>query len=342
VTNTPASWLLKEPDEPAANLAAHVVEQSDLVWPVPIEALLAKVARIEDHAWPHQCDALVVGLLSDRPTVFIRSGLHPRRRRFTLAHEYGHVIMGWHIGEVGCNPTVGELEVEPLRTANSPSDLLAHRRLKEQEAEATRFASYLLMPERIIRPLVSQSDMAKVLEEAHQANVSTQAILMRIKGMLQPGFVFLCDERVYVSPGTVLPLIDDSGRIIDRKVLASAAIEGGEVVLSQRKVSWFQLSEFDVFRPVAGDDRRSSEILRDLLSRVFSDPTQAATAFSSINGVAGGSLSKDRATTAGQVVSILRHKFSHSVYKAVTTHPDFDVYLRRKAEEWAAKRAALP
>lgn len=61
-----------------------------------------------------------------RYRIFISSGSHPMRLRFTLAHELGHIVLG-HIKGHRHSPSAGE------------------------EWEANVFASELLMPEMLVR-----------------------------------------------------------------------------------------------------------------------------------------------------------------------------------------------
>ncbi|MFC0533027.1 ImmA/IrrE family metallo-endopeptidase [Phytohabitans kaempferiae] len=300
-------------------------------------------ADIVEEDWPYtDCDAVVVGLLRERPTIFLRAKLHSRRQRFTLAHELGHIQMGWHIGVVGCNPDASQFEVEPLRPVVGTERVSSPRRLEEQEAEATRFASYLLIPDRFITPLLTQMDMPTILHGLDDTNVSTSAALMRLRRLLQPGFCFSFREgnerRVFTSSGTALPTMQGD---FDFRAIAAIAEDHGRTRLAGRMVEWFRLSDFGRFEP-SNDPRTATTLLRSAIADHEHDSAGQRSHFLSINGVVGGSLSVERAETPEQALSILRHKFkSKSQYGAISTHPNFDLYLRKKVEEWAQKRGLL-
>jgi hypothetical protein len=334
-------WLTKPSTEPSAVLAAQIVERLDITLPVNIESLAASAADIFEEPWPYGgCDAVVVGLLSERPSIFLRKGLHHRRRRFTLAHEYGHLNMAWHIGVVGCHPETRQFEEEPLEPAPQVASVTAWWRLEEQEAEATRFASYLLMPDAIIRPFIASMDMGDVLRALDKADVSASAALMRLRRMLQPGFCFVVlDElgrkKIYSSPGTSLSAVEAGSEL---RSLRKASYGSGKATVGGRSVRWFRLTDFAEFEPV-DDPRSTTSLARSAIAANIANPEDRESFYRSINGVAGGILSKERAETVTQALSILRQKFrNHSQYGAIISHPDFDLYLRRKAEEWGLRR----
>lgn len=337
-----ANWLLPRPVEPVANLASRVIEQENLRIPIPVEELAGSVAEIEECAWPYDCDAIVVGLLdSESPTIFLKQGINRRRRRFTLAHELGHIEISWHVGELACHLSeTASFDVEPLRAARDPDDILARSRIREQEAEATRFASYLLMPEAILRPIVATGDMRHVFEQANLFDVSVQAFILRLRAMLQPGFIFTHHDsggrRIYATSGTVWP--SGSGTDFDALQVKEHSTAHGVGHISGRTVHWFQLAKFEKLEDTH-ETRSSTQILRDLLTEFISDPLEQQSIFASINGIAGGSLSRPRATSADQVLSLLRHKFSDFRRQDIVCSPTFDVYLRRKTEDWELKNS---
>ncbi len=339
----PEKWTLRAPVEPPANLAATLVERLDLAPPIDIDGLADNYADVFEEAWPYKdCDAVVVGLISGRPTIFLRAGLLTNRRRFTLAHELGHVLMGWHVGVVGCLLTVSQFEVEPLQPVRDRESIISTRRLNEQEAEATRFASYLLIPDRFLRPLVGTSNMELILNGLNQAKVSAAAALMRLRQVLQPGFCFayLHDGKYqqFWSPGTERPPMPNG---FDVRLMERSSKDHGSVNLSGRRVCWFRLQDFESLELV-DDSRTTAQILHSAIAACESNTARREQLRQSINGVAGGVLSADRAETPGQALAILRHKFGNKPgYGEITTHPDFDLYLRRRAEEWARKKCLI-
>ncbi|MFG1674129.1 ImmA/IrrE family metallo-endopeptidase [Micromonospora sp. NPDC049282] len=332
-------WCASGPEEPARFLASAIVERYNLSPPINIEKLIQDCAELFFEDWPYAgCDALVHGLHQRRPQVFVRQGLHPRRQRLTLAHEYGHIKMGWHYGTVGCQAVASEVSTGPAGTY-----LEIAPNLDEQEREATRFAGYLLIPDRFIRPLIRSTDMKAVLRGLDRTGVSADAAFMRLRHLLQPGFVFTFtvrgERRTYTSPGTVTPIGTSARR--DTQALKRASIDSGQNVVSDRIVEWFRLTEFEAFEPVPGSPS-ATNLLRSAIAFHEPDAKLQQKILLSINGIVGGSLSADRARTPQQALAILRHKFDgRAEYREIIEHSDFDLYLRRKVEEWAQKRGLL-
>jgi uncharacterized protein DUF955 len=333
-------WLTKPSSEPPALLAESIVRKLNLSPPIDIESLARESAEVNEEPWPFdQCDAVVVGLLQDRPSIFLRRGLRHRRRRFTLAHEYGHLKMAWHIGVIGCNPNSGQFEEGLVEPASNRNSVTAWWRLEEQEAEATRFASYFLMPDRRLRPLVAEMDMAQVITGLDECDVSAAAALIRLKAILQPGFCFATEDResirLFSSPGTSLSAVEEGSQL---RSLRRASYESGKGVIGGKVVHWYRLTDFSIEDPVQ-DDRNTTSLVRAAIAAVESDPDRQISIYRSINGIVGGSLSKDRAESVPQVLAILRQKFRGDIaYSSIAAQPDFDLYLRRKAEEWGSRR----
>lgn len=328
-------WLLEPGEDPARNLADKISRMHGLAVPIDIFGLLESYADVERHAWPYEeCDAVVINLLSSRPTVFLRRSQYRRRNRFTAAHELGHIVMAWHIGTMSCTPDEAQLGVEALQPARTAADVRAAWRIRELEAEASRFGSYLLMPDRELRAALANEAMDDALNYLNEADVSAAAAVMRLREILLPGFAFLIPgdrDDLYTSSGT-----EYSGR--EFAELQAQSYDSGHVVVGGRRVNWFRLADFQDFEPTS-EARRSSDILRDVVAAVEPDETNQESLFRSVNGKTAGSLSKKRANTLTQAFAIVRHKFYDVPdFEHLCGQADFELYLRRKTEEWGAKR----
>ena len=310
--------------------------------PVNIEEVAANYCEIKLLSWPFACDALAVGLSSGRPSVFVRrNNQSPRRRRFTIAHELGHVVLPWHVGRIACTPARTAFDVESLRlipTDGPPSPI----RIGEQESEATRFASALLIPRIFIEASAETGTLGDVVESLNKANVSAIAAIIALKHNLLPGFCFLVDEdedgyRTITSSGTNLPTRYGGGRQIAG--LREKAVYAGESWLAGRRVLWFQLATQEQFT-LREDPRTTSQLLRDAIARHVAD-NDSVRAFNRINGIVGGMLSRDRAQNEAQAMAMLSHRFEDdSEFFDIFRDSDFDLYLRRKASERIAGRSS--
>lgn len=111
-----------------------LIERKGLNPPVNIEALTQQYADVILVPFPVDVDGVTVGLKQPgrRPRVYVNNSLPLTRRRFTLAHELGHVLLPRHVGSI-----VDELD----RDTSSEEP-----RYWEMEAEANRFAAEVLMP----------------------------------------------------------------------------------------------------------------------------------------------------------------------------------------------------
>lgn len=148
--------------------------EPDLPIPVPIEDL-ARQLDIEDIE-PLPTDGFVGGLLTDqdrsRGIILVQEGLYRPRRRFTVAHELGHFLIPTHVPD------------QPGRFLCSSSDL-SRLPIKEQdrrarmEAEANRFASFILIPPPIFRASLAKlrdPSLEHILVLHEQYGVSKEAM----------------------------------------------------------------------------------------------------------------------------------------------------------------------
>ena len=67
--------------------------------PVPIASIAKKYCFLKIFDIPFDLDGVVITDKSNK-TVLINSRVHRNRRRFTLAHELGHVVIPWHTGVI--------------------------------------------------------------------------------------------------------------------------------------------------------------------------------------------------------------------------------------------------
>lgn len=106
-------------------------------------------------------------------TVGLNSQQTPRRQRFTLAHELGHLRL--HRGR--------PLIVDSLVRFNM-RDTTSATATDREEIEANRFAASLLMPEGAVRSAVAEAGTASLAqlqrELAHLFDVSAEAMGYRL------------------------------------------------------------------------------------------------------------------------------------------------------------------
>lgn len=333
--------MLPPSSDPAARCAATLADRLDLNPPIDIDAVAARYCDVEFLTWPYACDALAVGLASLRPSVFIRrNNQGARRRRFTLAHELGHVVLPWHVGLTACVPVTTSFDADPLGPA-PVSKLLTQTRIAEQEAEATRFAGALLVPRRFIESHADTGGIGEAIRSLNRTNISAIAGILSLSQNLLPGFCFIIDEdeeglRTVTSSGTSIPPSDDRRPLEAR--LRDKARDFGEAHVSGRRVLWYQLAVQTEF-VLPEDARSTTQILRDSVAGT-TPPTEVPVLLMRINGIVGGILSKEeRAQNEAQALSILEYRFgSDPELNHLLQQEDFCLYLCRKASERIAHR----
>ena len=165
--------------------------------PIPINELITEYADLIEVEFPFQFDGLCVDLKvpQKRPKVFIKKSTNRRRKRFTLAHELGHIFIPWHEGTI----------TDSINDFNKDDDF--HYWVMEEEANA--FASELLMPPHVMSDIVRSSDAIEEIIESvrEECDVSTLSAIYRCAQFLPKNnvicFSYNGAEYKYVrSPGT--------------------------------------------------------------------------------------------------------------------------------------------
>src|SRR5271165_5857561 len=116
------------------NLAQRVVARFSLSPPIDVAMVAERYATVEYCDIPLRVDGICLDLkrTGKRPTIIINVNQPRRRKRFTLAHELGHVLIPWHRGSLYDDFSMLDADTQFDR--------------REMEGEANRFASELLIP----------------------------------------------------------------------------------------------------------------------------------------------------------------------------------------------------
>jgi len=98
-------------DRPEVRIARRLVERLALTPPVNIKSLVRSYADLSFRHIPEPgVDGICLNLKvpGKRPKVVVNSGNPTTRKRFTLAHELGHILIPWHLGSIIDNLDVPE------------------------------------------------------------------------------------------------------------------------------------------------------------------------------------------------------------------------------------------
>jgi hypothetical protein len=168
-------------DRPEVCLAQRLVFRRKLTPPVDVLSLLQIYADFEEIRFPRgiNVDGICLDLKvpGKRPRVFLNSTKIERRKRFSVAHELGHVLIPWHTGSI----------VDIARESQFfDGDYWL------SEAEANRFASEVLMPtDWVVQTIQRNQSPSKAIEIVYSdAHVSWSAALLKVNKNLPTGFVY--------------------------------------------------------------------------------------------------------------------------------------------------------
>ena len=192
---------------PEERHAARLIKDMGLKPPIDIKALLSEFADIEYDRLPAGVDAVLLRkqIKKNRPLVVVDRSKPAKRQRFTLAHEFGHILIPWHIGTISCHTSLTGAFGEYL--------------YRETESEANRFASELLMPVGWMKQIIEKHEsIADIFREVRQADVSGISAGISLCKVLPSGFVFVAadnNNKILArakSANTAARLMDREGR----------------------------------------------------------------------------------------------------------------------------------
>lgn len=318
---------MSRPEERVADLLVH---RHQLIPPVDVTVLIELYdCELQYCEWPNKdCDAVVTGLGTGKPRIFVRDRMARVRRRFTLAHELGHVAIGWHLNTVMCDAVPDGVD--------DPAVLGI-----DQEGEANRFASRLLVPMNFRQQITDGSPtVPQVLDALEGADVSAAAGLIAIAAHLSPGIVLR-------TPSLAWPVFSDrTGAGIkqlawdhDWNSLQERAAESGIADHQSQLVHWY--SFWDPREPERDEDPRDTKtLLADALDLVGLEGESFRKMRMSVAGVIGAAFSDSSVADAKLLMARLGQRFeSDPKFSELNSTKEFRLYLHRKVLEVAARRA---
>ncbi|WMX57435.1 ImmA/IrrE family metallo-endopeptidase [Peribacillus sp. R9-11] len=216
-------------------LAQRISKKYSLTPPINIRELIDKYAKCVEDSVPSNADAICI-MNIERPVVFLDRFKSETRKRFTLAHELGHLIIPWHNGMISCH--------------TDKVDMVDQTAYQIMESEANSFAAEILMPTEWLTEMVLEKEKSGLKDlmdfVAKKAEVSRSAAFFSVIKHLPSGYVFhIQNNEMYFdsfkrSPGTsiIIPSQDDK---YDRKWLDEIAIKTGTYDLDSIQVKWWKV-----------------------------------------------------------------------------------------------------
>lgn len=310
--------------KPEEAMAQRFQELYGLTPPVDVLTVAKKLARVRFLDFPAwiNADGITQNLKHPlkRTTILLNQSVAHHRRRFTIAHEIGHIIIPWHIGDI----------VDDLSAADERSN----SRYRRMEAEANRFAAELLMPRNWVTNITSRVEHLRgaIITIAQVADVSLAAASLRAMQFGPPGYVIAHTRDGTISligqtAGTnaSLPTVGDS---IDKVQLS--AFEPAEVYANGNAVTyiWKELSYLPS-PELAHDNWRA--VLAEMLEVIPLERRKSA--HTQINAIVGYRLGKhSKGSDPDAVYRDLVKAFEHRTDRnedvvALRNHSLFEQYL---------------
>ncbi|MSO99559.1 MAG: ImmA/IrrE family metallo-endopeptidase [Acetobacteraceae bacterium] len=313
------------------NLARRVIERFNLSPPVDVESVAYRYAMVEHCPIPLQVDGICLNLKRPgiRPTIIVNLDRPLRRRRFTLAHELGHVLIPWHRGSLYDDFSLSDRE----RTFDR----------WEMEGEANRFASELLMPSDWISEVQTLANNfgRAVSWVQEQAEVSMIASAIRLIGIASANHIFAhCDDTGFVlnsgrSPGTLAnaPAWNED---LDRSYLDGNAADRGEILAGGTCLYWWRFPD-EVALAEPNDPRDWRSILQEIIDDLVAFDNDKPRVRQSINGVIGATNSSRRGSSAEELLAALMQRFDSKraqggIFPELPRHPNFRDFLIRRVK----------
>ena len=307
-----------------------MVKRLALEPPIDVEAIAAGLATVTEKTFPVGIDGLCLDLkkIGKKPKVWISRDLGRVRRRFTLAHEIGHIVIPWHTGSI----------VDDLDAPHKGAD----DEYLGMEAEANRFAAELLMPTAWVKSVAERSEHAAALMNTivQVADVSYPAALFRTKKLGPSGFIVaeVQQGRVIWSGRTANtrvrpPLRGTEFAAVDMPV----AYEPHCLFNNDSQYVWWKIRE-GIDTPV-GPTAPWREILTEILISIPSEHREITR--SRANAVIGYAIGKlPKGTSADllyqRAVEACQNRSDRDKWlAAVIAHRDFPLYLLARARERA-------
>lgn len=316
------------------NMAVSIITRHSFVPGGDLDALVRHYADIDYLEFPViDVDGVSLNLKKPtiRPEILINTKIPLVRQRFTLAHEFGHVIIPWHFGTIFSS--IAHL---------SPEADMAYR---EKEAEANRFAAELLMPRKWIQELLEKEDSPAnvALEIRETAKVSNDAAIISLNNTLPPGYMYVrTDEFNRISScarseGTVVNYPAEH-TFLHKSSVFSKAEQVSYFDFRQSRHYWLYFNHKEDL-PEFSDDRSWKEILDQILDDlgIVENATRLTTK-QQINGVIASNNKKgiEPEVFFATVGHRLAGRGGHA--EAVANHELFKIVLAKRISELQANR----
>lgn len=307
---------------PVEKMAARLLARHNLRPPYDLEALASKYATVEQHHFPLDADGVTIGIGGEnKPQILINSNSPETRRKFTLAHELGHIIIPWHTGTIVSH--LGKIE--------------ASEEYRRMESEANQFAAELLLPSSWISEKESEFSSVENLISSilDDSGASRDATLIKIFNTVE--LPIICagingeGEIIdYFRSGSSPTSVSLIGRKVDEeKVFSTSKVEECFRLGDRSYQAWvFSCGEFSETDP---------RPWRDVLNQILEE-TDSKNLLPSINAILPSKYNSNKDKSESELCSLALQAYDgRGRFDAVIAHPLFPQYVIKRIRELIAK-----
>ncbi len=307
---------------PVEKMAARLLTRHNLRPPYDLEALVLNYATVELHHFPLDADGVTIGIGGEKkPQILINSDSPETRRKFTLAHELGHIIIPWHTGTI-----VSHLD-----------KIETNEEYRRMESEANQFAAELLLPSSWINEKESEfSSVEKLISTIlDESGASRDATLIKIFNTIE--LPIICAELDsegeiidYYRAGSSPTSVSLIGRKVDEESVFSTSEVEERFRLGDRSYQAWVFS-YDEF--TESDPRPWREVLNQIL-----EETNSKALLPSINAILPSKYNSNKEKSESELCSLALQAYDgRGTFDTVIAHPLFPQYVIKRIKELVAK-----
>lgn len=307
---------------PEELLAIRVLNRHKLRPPFDLQSLVEYYGDIELCSFPIDADGVTVNVGADRPSVLINKSMAKVRRRFTLAHELGHIIIPWHTGTF-----VSHLEADDEYEYGI------------MEGEANRFAAELLMPTAWLLHKYEDYGSAEIVGfisgVMQDAGVSKDAALIKIFSVIRDPIICVRAEKkkimnIYKTESAPYPPFIMGSYFEEFEGFSSPCQEFNFAIGNHHYYCW-------CFEPVSIDEV-DSRPWRELLNIILTD-VESQELLPSVNATMAAAFQKFKIFDKDKICAgVLRSFESKGRLKRVASHSLFAQYVVKRVNELSSKQ----
>ena len=317
---------------PATRLARRFRESRELSHPFPALETLSGLAVVEHHAaLPCGLDGILLPREEGKHRVLLSENKAPTRRRFTIGHEIGHIVIPWHAGTISCS--VG------VEGASFGDEMMW-----TIEREANDFASELVVPgDWLASRLEVDGPLAGLVQEAATLSLASVHATAWAASRVCPRparFLVFDGPRLTIDQPTGDCWLNiDASSLYQRKSRDELRSRDYIVSVEKRGERTLVVVEGLEVVSVSAPTVDSASLLSALLeARPEADHKRLRHSIAGIVGAAWDRFRKADGCGVERFIGFLLNRFDGRPELAdLRAHSDFPSFLRARAEELHAK-----